>query len=159
MCALAEVQAKQLVLSRLDPEEGRGSEIARVSLGPGQINMTWAWALSFDSTKIAIVDRSAQARMLYVADARVVSLPVRGEKWGQLQTVGLSADGSLIFATAWSDGSNALISIDSLGNPQVLEQVHGSQAWLCCPVPSPNGRFLAFEKRTYENNVVMLENF
>jgi len=124
-----------------------------------KVVISGAWALSFDSTKIAIVDRSAHARMLYVADARVVSLPVRGEKWGQLQTVGLSADGSLIFATAWSDGSNALISIDSLGNPQVLEQVHGSQAWLCCPVPSPNGRFLAFEKRTYENNVVMLENF
>ena len=64
-----------------------------------------------------------------------------------------------MFATAVSESSTALISIDPKGNLTVLHEVAPEQAWLGMPLASPDGHFLAFTKRTYVSDVVMLENF
>jgi hypothetical protein len=63
------------------------------------------------------------------------------------------------FAVALSDASSALISIDPSGKLTVLHEVDPGRAWLGIPIASPDGRYLAFTKRTYISDLVMLENF
>jgi Tol biopolymer transport system component len=42
---------------------------------------------------------------------------------------------------------------------QVLAEAPDAGAWLFHPVASPDGRYLAYLKRTYDSNVMMLERF
>jgi hypothetical protein len=64
-----------------------------------------------------------------------------------------------LFAIALSESSSALISVDPVGRLAVLHEVDPRQAWIGMPIASPAGRFLAFTKRTYISNLVLLENF
>jgi len=45
------------------------------------------------------------------------------------------------------------------GYAQVLTEVVLGDAWPYALVPSPDGRYLAYAKRTFESNVMMLEHF
>ena len=77
-----------------------------------------------------------------------------------MQSVAWSADGSHLFVTAWSEASNVLLFIDLRGNLRVLAEVPTGEAWFGAdPVASPDGHYLAYMKRTYEGNVMMLEHF
>lgn len=87
-----------------------------------------------------------------------MTLALRNWKWDRIQSVAWSADGSHLFATTWSAPSRALISIDLRGNLQLLAEAPDN-AWLYAPVASPDGHYLAYQKRTFETNVVMLEHF
>jgi serine/threonine protein kinase/Tol biopolymer transport system component len=162
-CVLAEVQGQQLVFFNLDPVEGKGAEIQRVQVHPGA-DWTQAWALSPDGNKIAIADfdpgmPTAKLQILTLADRKVSTLPLQGWKW--CQTVAWSADGGHLFATAnkSSDSSSALLFLDLRGNLQVLAEAAIGGAWLHHQAASPDGHYLAYTKRTYESNVMMLEHF
>jgi hypothetical protein len=65
-----------------------------------------------------------------------------------------------LFATAESKASVVLLFIDLRGNMQVLYESIPAEGWLGLnPVASPDGRYLAYMKRTFESNVMMLEHF
>lgn len=161
-CVLAEIQGQDVVLSVLDPVEGKGAEIQRLKFY-SSINWSPAnWSLSPNGNKIAIVeDRgpASEVRILTLADRKVVILALQGWRWDYVQSVAWSADGNHLFATAYSDASTVLLLIDLRGNLQVLDEVPPGEAWLSAPVPSPDGHYLAYMKRTYESNVMMLEHF
>jgi Tol biopolymer transport system component len=55
--------------------------------------------------------------------------------------------------------SVALLSLDAKGNPKVLYEMPAGAAWVSFIVPSPDGRRLAFTKRVYIDDVMLLENF
>ena len=156
-CVLAEGQGQQFVFSNLDPIEGKGAEFQRVDVPPILESL---WSLSPDGNKILIVYEIAsvdEVRILTLLDRKVVPLSLHGWK-GYMQNVAWSADGSHFFATGDTGTSSELLFIDSCGNVHVLYEATPS-AWLCCPVPSPDGHYLAYMKRTYETNVMMLEHF
>jgi len=157
-CVASEIQGQQLVFSILDPVEGKGAEIHRVQ-APAEGELLWS--LSPDGNTIAITDPATggEVRILTLADRKVVTLPLQGWKWDQMQSVAWSADGGHLFGTAWSGTSTALLFIDLRGNLQVLADAPTNEAWLYNPVASPDGRYLAFMKRTFESNVMMLEHF
>jgi serine/threonine protein kinase/Tol biopolymer transport system component len=158
-CVLSEVQGQQLVFSILDPVEGKGPELQRVN-APHQSSAYWS--LSPDGNKIAIADQAAfagEVKILTLAESKVVTLPLKGWRWKTVQTVSWSADGGHLFATAYTGSSFVLLFIDLRGNLRVLTEVPEGEAWLYKPVASPDGRYLAYEKRTFESNVMMLENF
>jgi serine/threonine protein kinase len=156
-CVLGEIKSAQYVFSILDPVEGKGEEIQRVNV---QFNPNWS--LSPDGNKIVIADGDANksgVRILTLDDHKVVALALQGWKWRYIQSVAWSADGSHLFATAYTGKSFVLFSIDPRGNMQELAEVPDGDAWLYNPLPSPDGHYLAYMKRTYESNVMMLENF
>jgi serine/threonine protein kinase/Tol biopolymer transport system component len=156
-CVLGEVQGQQLVFSILDPVEGKGTEIQRV-----EVQSDEEWSLSRDGDKIAIVRRGTpvgEVCILTLADRKVVTLAPQGWRWGNVQYLAWSADGGHLFATAYSAKSTALVVIDLSGDLQVLAEVTSGEAWLSSPVASPDGHYLAYQQRTYESNVMMLEHF
>jgi len=160
-CVVAEIQGQQLVFSRLDPAEGKGAEIERVDVHLGG-DWSEAWSVSPDGNKIAVVDPAGdrgEVRVLTLADRRIVTLALRSWKWKEIQSVAWSADGNQLFATAYTGTSFVIFLIDPRGKLQVLAEVPAGEAWLANPVPSPDGRYLAYMKRTYESNVMMLEHF
>jgi serine/threonine protein kinase/Tol biopolymer transport system component len=158
-CVVSEVQGRQLVFSILDPVEGEGAEIQRVQVPPNSTD--FLWSLSPDGNKIAIAYQLAggEVRILTLADHKVLTLVLQGWKWDQMQSVAWSADGGHLFGTAWSETSTVLLFIDLRGNLEVLAEVPQGEAWLSYPVASPDGRYLAYMKRTFESNVMMLEHF
>ncbi len=157
-CFLAELQGQQLVFSELDPVKGKGAEIQRVDVHRGDWSV--AWSVSPDGNEIAILDPGAnrgEVKILTVADHALRTLALQGWKWDGAQSITWSADGNHLFATALTATSVVLFSIDLRGNMRVL--VEEGAGWLSYPVPSPDGRYLAYMKRTNESNVVMLEHF
>jgi serine/threonine protein kinase len=156
-CVLGEIKSAQYVFSNLDPVHGKGDEIQRLNV---QFNPNWS--LSPDGNKIAIADGDAstsEVTILTLNDHKVVTLPLQGWKWRYMQSVAWSADASYLFATAYTGKSFVLFSIDPRGNMQVLAEVPYGDAWLYNPVPSPDGHYLAYMKRSYKSNVMMLEHF
>jgi len=156
-CVLSEVKARELVFSALDPVEGKGREIQRV-----EAHASASWSLSPDGNEIAIADQKGNGgklTILSLADRKVTTLALQSWKWATLESVAWSADGSHLFATAWSETSNVILLVDLRGNLQVLAEMPPAEAWLSNPVASPDGHYLAFMKRTFENNVMMLEHF
>jgi Tol biopolymer transport system component len=156
-CVLGEMMGRQLVFSILDPAKGKGAEIQRVEVGVSAM-----WSLSPDGNKIAIIDPKrdgSKAWILTVSDGTVVTLALQGWKWKYMQSVAWSADGSHLFATAFTGTSFVILFIDLRGNFKVLAEVPLGEAWFDDPVPSPDGHYLAYMKRTFEGNVMMLELF
>jgi serine/threonine protein kinase len=158
-CVLSELKDKQLIFFHLDPVKGRGGEIARLD---GYQSSDPIWDLSPDGSRLAIVDQGQSKdgiRILNLADRKVTVLPVRDWKWQYLQHISWAADGKGLLALAGSGSSFALLSIDANGNPKVLQEIPAGAGWISSIVPSPDGRSLAFTKRVYVNDVMLLENF
>jgi Tol biopolymer transport system component len=158
-CVVAEAKGEQMTFSELDPLTGRGANIATVDLRAAYAR---DWALSHDGSKIAFVDeylRRVEIQILTIADHKTETRSVRGWNGKYFQSVAWSADDSHLFVTGWSESSNALLSVDSRGNAQVLYEVRRGQAWIYQPVASPDGRYLSFTQRNYQSNIALLENF
>jgi serine/threonine protein kinase len=157
-CVVADLKDNQLVFSTLDPARGKGTEIARVVYHTGELPH---WSLSPDGTQIAMADtgESKAIKILNLGDRRITSLSVQRLKWKDLTSVGWAADGKRLFAVARSESSSAVILIDPNGKLAVLHEVNPRQAWIGMPIASPDGRYLAFTKRTYMSNLVLLEKF
>ncbi len=158
-CVVAEIKDQQLIFSHLDPLRGKAEEIGRLA---GYQSPSPRWDLSPDGSRITIVDPAegkGEVKILRLADRQVTVLPVRGWKWQFLSTISWAADGKGMFAQAQDFISIALLSIDENGNPRVLQQLPAGSAWIPDIVPSPDGRSLALTKRTYLEDVMLVENF
>ncbi len=158
-CVVAEIKDQQLIFSHLDPLRGKAEEIGRVA---GYQSSDPRWDLSPDGTRIAIIDPSeekGEVKILRLADRQVTVLPIRDWKWQFLSVISWAADGKGMFAQAQNSLSVALISIDANGNQRILQQVPAGSTWIADIVPSPDGRSLALTKRTYLEDVMLVENF
>jgi hypothetical protein len=71
----------------------------------------------------------------------------------------VAADNQNLYVSGGSAMSWALLRVSLDGKLKRLREVPMGQAWLTRPIPSPDGRYLAYLVRTFETNVVMLENF
>jgi DNA-binding winged helix-turn-helix (wHTH) protein/Tol biopolymer transport system component len=158
-CVAAEIKDSRLIFFHLDPLKGRGEEIASIA---GYRGVEPRWDLSPDGTRIAIVDNieaKGEIRILNVADRKTTVLPVRDWKWQSLAVISWAADGKNLFALAEPGSSWAILSIDANGNPKVLYEIPAGAGWVSTIVPSPDGKRLAFTKRMYGDDVMLLENF
>jgi serine/threonine protein kinase len=158
-CVLAELKDAQLIFSYLDPVKGKRDEIVRVA---GYHSNDPRWDLSPDGSTVAIVDANeakGEVRILNLAEKRTIVLHVRDWKWTRLTKISWAADGKGWFALAQSESSFSLVSLDANGNARVLQEMPQGEAWVSSIAPSPDGRSLAFTKRTYLKDVMLLENY
>ena len=147
----------QLIFFRLDPVRGRREEIARLAYRYELAR----WDLSPDGSRLAIAEADpskVEIRILNLADHRVTALPIRDSRWIGLDLVRWAGDGKGWFAIAGSDSSLALVSVDANGKTKVLYETPGGE-WISYIAPSPDGKRLAFTKRVYANDIMLLDNF
>jgi serine/threonine protein kinase/Tol biopolymer transport system component len=145
-CVLAQLEKDKLTFFTLDPLKGRGRRVGELPL------KTIAWNLSHDGTRIASADESG----IRIMDlARGTTKSVRSE--GVSSQVAWSADDKGLFITSWTS-KWSLFHVDLVGHVHLLRQMEGRRV-MAFPVPSPDGRYLAFSERAAECNAWIMENF
>lgn len=157
-CVLADLQPdNQLVFYKLDPTKGKEEEIARIQDYKSQ---GAHWNLSPSGTQVVVAGPSPQLiRVLNVENRKVTTWPISLAKAEWVQSVGWSADARQLVAVLYNESVFKLISIDPGGRNTVLYQIPLDRAAVTFPIASPDGRFLAFTQRTYNSDLVLLENF
>jgi Tol biopolymer transport system component len=164
LCAIGEPteDQKQLIVSSFDPVRGRGPELFRYALGSagddcGLSFSACGLSLSPDGTRFAAL--RSKAGPIYIFSLRGEALrqvPVKG--WSQLLSSTWAADGKSLFVTADARGGGAVLHVSLQGKVDVLWENPGL-SWETLAHPSPDGRYLEFDRWTITGNMWMMENF
>jgi serine/threonine protein kinase len=155
-CVLALVEGKDLVFHSLDPIRGKGTLLGKI----GVFGTYMGWGLSPDGSQLALVDRDkygGRIEILRLADGTWHEIALE-HGTGHLQSIAWAADGKSLFVTSWMPDSYDLLHVSLAGKSQRLLSKSLSQ-WLVSPIPSPDGRHLAFSAQTEESNVWLIDNF
>jgi len=148
-CVLAQKQGRELLFYALDPVRGKGRLLGKTG-GWAPRLLSWAWDVSPDGSRLAVMGTGN--RILILADGVWHEIPV-ATQWGA-DYIAWAADGEGFFATT---SKLDLLHITTSG--KVSELTHNDRAqWPAEPVPSPDGRYLAFQSQTYDFNAWMMEN-
>jgi Tol biopolymer transport system component len=158
---LAEPRDREIVLSLLDPMQGKGREFARL---PWTKGTNFSATLSPDGSRCAVLDASGDQNLIRIVEVpggQVRTIAVKG--YPKLNSISFSADGEGLFAAAPGEGQAWLILRASLdGEATVLRRAdHPGEAgwWLAFPTPSPDGRHIAFVSTSLASDHWLLENF
>jgi hypothetical protein len=156
ICAVAELAGKQLVFTSFEPVKGRGRMLTKFDIDP---SAAYAWNLSPDGTRIAIVTRSSDRIHILPFDGLAQrEIVVRG--WKDLTSAVWAVDGKGLFVGANVVGGRALLYVDLKAKPSVLwQQKEGGTFVPLWAVTSPDGRHLAIHASTMNSNMWMVENF
>jgi Tol biopolymer transport system component len=153
-CVISRGEQGQLIFYALDPFKGQGREMIRTKLKRAtDLN----FSISPDGSHIAVASID-QLR----GQVRLLDLRIGTERNLQLP------QGSLTDGFRWTADGNALVAhiqtteqhivrIDLDGKIRIL--IQRPHEWVGGPCPSPDGRHLAYEQWTFNNNVWLLENF
>jgi serine/threonine protein kinase/Tol biopolymer transport system component len=151
-CVLAQQEGKEFVFYRLDPTRGKGERL-------GAIEEWENFSLSPDGETIAVFTWKKEHRptvhLLALSDHnwREISL----EPGWNITLLAWAADGKGFFAAALQPRSG-LVYVTSAGKikplffTSYLQEVRNL-------LPSPDGKFLAYEAISFDSNVWMLDNF
>jgi Tol biopolymer transport system component len=116
--------------------------------------------VSLDGSRLVLVDR-------HKYHARIEALTLRDRAWhelslepgwGELQSITWAADGKGFLATSWTPDSFNLLHVTLAGKVNPLLR-NGHRQWMVNPLPSPDGKYLAFRAQTFDRNVWLLEGF
>jgi len=153
---------RELSFFRLDPTNGIGPEIGRVGTSFS------VWSLSLDGSRIALIGNGLRGEASHkgilsmnVRDGAIEEFHIEGVSFPN--DVGWSADGRSLFITdlitdARSPGPR-IVHPDLYDHVHVLWQTRIVWSEFFYPLPSPDGRYLAFGQRSFESNAWTLENF
>jgi Tol biopolymer transport system component len=159
-CVIAEESSdrKQMIVSALDPIQGRGAELGRIDLAAP---IDWSvdnfgWVISPDGTQMAVVqnpEETIEIQSLHGGPTRKISY----QSSERIMGIAWAPDQRGLFLTRRAPGGNELLYLDLEGHLQSLRKCVGTVA--CYPVPSPDGRHLAILDNKQAMNMWMMENF
>lgn len=155
LCVLAERSADrgQVLVSELSPLHGRGREVLHFPIDPNTPGSGW---LSPDGSRFAVMDGAAgPIRVFSLRGTAEQIIPAQSLK--TKQTLRWAADGKAFFVTNIIKGGSQLLRVDQRGNGTVLWENQND----VFPVglPSPDGRHLAIQGSSEEDNIWLLEHF
>jgi hypothetical protein len=154
ICVLSEALTKQIAFSIFDPIRGRLEELAKIDIHDGENS---GWGLSPDGTRIAIVENmSDTVRVLDVQSKQIAVIQPTPSEPG-LQMPAWSANGKQLFLTAFPNGKGRLLEMDMAGHARLL--LENPNGWIGYPVPSPEGKRIAYMYAAYESNATLFEHF
>jgi eukaryotic-like serine/threonine-protein kinase len=158
-CVLGQKEGKDHVFYSLDPVRGKGEQLGKIEADP---IIFAGWNVSSDGSRLALVGggdkHKGRIELLTLRDRAWHEVPVESG-WGNLQSIAWAADGNSFFAASWwlPDSFNLLhVTLNGKVKPLLP---NGHRQWMTRPLPSPDGKYLAFEAHTSDSNVWMLENF
>jgi hypothetical protein len=116
-------------------------------------------AVSADGSVIAALSHGQSPQRIRLLDWRVgaertVTLPS-----GYFASLWFAPDGRSLLSAAVTPAGNALTRIELDGKIRILLNKDTRDLLLDTPLPSPDGRYLAYTQLIRENNVWLLENF
>lgn len=160
-CVLSEIKDDQVVFSGFDPLEGRKGERATLDFAPnsGYYNTLFDtfWDLSPDGSRIAFGGCEPHGSHLRILDLdKKDENQISVKDWACFTAVGWAPDGTTLFVTNWASRGGSILRVALNGETQIVQQVVGMG--LERPVPSPDGRFLAYGEVTTLSNAWMIEN-
>ncbi len=164
LCAVTEQSQdhRHVVISSLDLEKGRGSELIRFEVDPGEQNAYGD--LSPDGTRFAFTSRGDPV-------VRIISLRGRPEvriPMGNLdlvRSVNWTADGKGLYVSSTKNRGTELWSLDLKGKAALLWSNETGEAPSSTGLesnvarPSPDGRHIAVQAWITNSNMWMMENF
>jgi Tol biopolymer transport system component/tRNA A-37 threonylcarbamoyl transferase component Bud32 len=161
-CLLNDWEGKDLRFYAFDPVRGKGDSLGKIEMG---LHGGSSWGVSRDGSQLAVVDPSLDSR--HKDRIEILSLSKSNRDWheiavepgwGQFQSVAWAADGKGFFLTTWLPKSFNLVHVTLTGKVQLLLS-NAHRQWMTRPLPSPDGKYLAFQAQTSDSNVWLLENF
>jgi len=156
-CVLSQTEGKDLVFYSLDPVRGKGEWLGKMEAG----TLFAGWNVSPDGSRLALVRSDdkygGRIELLTLADRAWHEVPVE-PAWGGLQSIAWAADGKGLFLNSCLPDSFSLLYVTLTGKVNLLlSNAHRQR--MINPLPSPDGKYLAFQAQTVDSNVWMLENF
>jgi eukaryotic-like serine/threonine-protein kinase len=156
-CVLGEKNGNDLNFYSLDPVRGKGKQLAEAVVRPF---FGWDWDVSPDGSRLALIGLAGH-------DFRIDLLNFSDSTWqeislerplGLLRSIAWAADGKGLFVTSWQNNSDDLLYVTLAGKIEPLIR-NGYRQSMGKLLPSPDGKFLAYQAGTTDSNVWMLENF
>lgn len=137
-----------------DPEDGKTREFASF-----QVSEQPNWSLSPDGSQLALILYGPERKVTFMAVGDKGTHEVELNQWPRLNYIDWAFDGKGVFVTSQTaTGVPVVLNVEPDGDHRVLlEGDKGTWYWWC--IPSPDGRYVALEEVTGENNVWMVENF
>jgi hypothetical protein len=153
-CVLSELKERQVIFTAFDAAGDRTRELARIDVDPTILTF---WDLSPDGKTIAFGKReedSGRIQLLSLEGAKMRE--VQAGKSTHLEFVAWAADQRGLFVTGWASKASPLLYIDLDGKTHVLYDK--GRYYVESPVPSPDGRYIAFGEVTLQSDAWMIEN-
>jgi Tol biopolymer transport system component len=152
-CVLSEKLSDRIVFTAFDPIAGRLRQLTQVGVSR---TVPSFWDLSPDGRWIAFgtsEETSAVVRLISLSGepSREISL----SRSTNLMSVAWAADGKSLFVTGWASRNPPLLHVTLDGKTQLL---YTAEYYLENPVPSPDGRSLAFGEVRETGNVWIIDN-
>jgi eukaryotic-like serine/threonine-protein kinase len=157
LCAISEPtdDDRQVIVSTLDPMNGRGPELVRFDVKEKADN--WWFDLSPDGTRVAATP--SLAGPIYILSLRNHSRQqVQVKHWINLLSLSWAGDGRSLFVLSGNPQGAVLLHVDLQGNANYLWESPGAYGEATA-VASPDGRHIAMFDWTQASNMWMIENF
>jgi Tol biopolymer transport system component/DNA-binding winged helix-turn-helix (wHTH) protein len=156
-CVLEKREGDNMVFYTIDPVRGKGPRLGEIDSFPWYAHSSWD--VSPDGSQIAVVSGAFEDRIkILTSRTRTWRELAVNQSMGNFQSIAWEADGQGFFVTAESLSSFNIVHVALSGKADlVLNNAH--RQWMFGPVPSPDGKHLAFQAQTWDNNVWLLENF
>lgn len=152
-CLLSEQVRDQAVFTAFDPAGGRGGVIARVDADP---NRPMFWDLSPDGRWIAVGTREETSGLIRLVPlAGQAPRTVSAGRWTHLESVAWAANAGGLFVTSYGSKGFSLLFVSLDGHARLLHTAH---YYAESPIPSPDGRYLAFGEISPEGNAWIIES-
>jgi Tol biopolymer transport system component len=156
LCVIAEPSddGSRFTLTAIDPNLGRGPELTRLALEPGEDLQ--AIDLSPDGRLLAVLTNSDGPIKLFSRQGRTMGT-IRPRGLTRIQFIHWAANGRGIYVTTGEGGGLVLWHVDLRGSRRQIWKNRGGN-W-ALGLPSPNGRYLAIESSDNSQNMWMMEKF
>jgi WD40 repeat protein len=159
-CVLVQREGKDLIFYSLDPVRSKGPQLGKIEVAD-DFNGFY-YQVSPDGSSLAFVDpyddryKGRIEVLKFSSGAWQVATVEPG--WGELQMSAWRADGKGFYVTSRLPDSFNLLHVTPVGKVHLMLRNPQTQ-WFGGPMPSPDGKHLAFRAVTWDSNVWMLENF